>query len=132
MAADLLLANDAGEQFPKLFYQTLDNNRQHLPGFYTDGSTVVWNGNLYKGTRAVVEFYSSLPNSNHMLLSVDCQPMRGQQSGEAKLLVSCAGQVTFGGKNLTPSDFTHQFILQHEGEIWKVASETFRCNIEQN
>ena len=28
MAAGLLLANDAGEQFPKLFYQTVDNNRQ--------------------------------------------------------------------------------------------------------
>ena len=28
MSADLMLAGDAGDQFPKLFYSTLDNNRQ--------------------------------------------------------------------------------------------------------
>ena len=51
--------------------------------------------------------------------------------GDPLLLVSCAGQVTFGGHG-NPSAFTHQFILNREGEIWKVTSETFRCKVGQN
>lgn len=50
--------------------------------------------------------------------------------GEPRLLVSCAGQVTFGAQT-DSSAFAHTFILQRGGDVWKIASETFRCNVEQ-
>ena len=66
---------------------------QHLIGFYTDASTLVWNGNVHKGTRAIAGFYCALPNSTHSLLSVDCQPLKGTSTCGFIIHLSFAGRL---------------------------------------
>ena len=93
-----------------------------MSGLYSDNSLVVWNGNANSGAGNIMNFYQSLPGTVHRIFSFDCQPVLTSSS---TVLISCKGAVKFDGQ---PSEqrFSQDFLLNKEGEVWKVGSDCFR------
>ena len=50
---------------------------QVISGFYSDTSMLVWNGHTKTGVADISAFYQSLPSTEHMVISFDCQPVAG-------------------------------------------------------
>ncbi len=47
-----------------------------MGSLYKESSTVIWNGNVVKGTLSmIVEFLKALPPSTHNIESIDCHPI---------------------------------------------------------
>ena len=69
-------------------------------------------------------FYQSLPTSEHSLLSYDCQPvMDGSQTGQSNVMVVCQGVVRYSGHGgEQTSNFSQNFLLTKQGEVWKTAA----------
>ncbi|KHJ89963.1 nuclear transport factor 2 domain protein [Oesophagostomum dentatum] len=111
--------------FTKIFYDAMDRKRDKINYLYCDsGSTLVWNGNPVSGSDNIFRFISSLPETDHHLVSVDVQQINAGLPGSPDLLtVTTAGNVTLGG---TMHGFTHTFILMVEDGKYKVRSERFR------
>lgn len=70
-----------------------------------------------------MDFYQSLPGSNHRIVSFDCQPVL--PSSISTVLISCMGMVKFDGES-AEKKFSQYFLLKKEGEVWKVGSDCFR------
>ena len=94
-----------------------------MSGLYSDKSLVIWNGNTKSGAVDIMSFYQSLPGTNHHISSFDCQPVLTSSSA---VLVSCKGSVKFDGKPTEEQRFSQDFLLNKEGEVWKVGSDCFR------
>ena len=75
MADTVSVVAEGGDQFAKMFYSSLDTNRQDLKHLYHDESKVVWNGQPLLGREKVSAFLIELPPSRHELSSLDCQPV---------------------------------------------------------
>lgn len=69
-----------------------------------------------------MSFYQSLPGTSHRVLSYDCQPVL---SSTSTVLISCKGMVKFDGET-SERRFSQDFLLNKEGEVWKVGSDCFR------
>ncbi|XP_065886268.1 NTF2-related export protein 1-like isoform X1 [Dysidea avara] len=80
---------EAGETFYKLFYEHLDKKRNLMSHFYSDDSVVLWNGNAYTGSSSITSFYQALPSSEHVLHSVDCQPVSEVTGEQSTVIVTC-------------------------------------------
>mmetsp|Transcript_38211 Transcript_38211/g.82813 ORF Transcript_38211/g.82813 Transcript_38211/m.82813 type:complete len:98 (+) Transcript_38211:115-408(+) len=63
------------DQLQELFYEKFDKSREEVFGAYRAVSKVVWNGNQVKGDQAIATFLRTLPESEHRLTSMDCQPI---------------------------------------------------------
>jgi len=102
---------------------------------------VLWNGNAYTGSSAITSFYQALPTSEHVLHSVDCQPVSGRKriqipfnctvfleiTGEqSTVIVTCEGEVQYEGSNNHWEIFSHHFVLKKIGDVWKIVNDTFR------
>ncbi|KAI8483860.1 NTF2- export protein 2 [Branchiostoma belcheri] len=119
----------AGEEFSKVFYETFDKRRHVLNKLYLDTANVVWNGNVVKGPQEITKFHDNLPHSEHTLITLDCQPLPDEATqGQATVLVTTSGTVKFEGNNTMR--FTQNFTLTNQGNVWKVASDCFRCQEE--
>lgn len=97
---------------------------QLISGFYSDSSLLVWNGHTKSGVVDITNFYQSLPGSEHALLTFDCQPVADGQ-GQTTVLVVCGGLVKFDGQD-NEENFSQNFLLSKQGEVWKVGSDCFR------
>ncbi|KHJ87761.1 nuclear transport factor 2 domain protein [Oesophagostomum dentatum] len=108
--------------FTKIFYDAMDRKRDKINYLYCDsGSTLVWNGNPVSGSDNIFRFISSLPETDHHLVSVDVQQINAGLPGSPDLLtVTTAGNVTLGG---TMHGFTHTFILMVEDGKYKMEFE---------
>ena len=93
-----------------------------MSGLYSEASLVIWNGNAQSGVGRIVQFYQSLPGTTHKVMSLDCQPVL---SSSSTVLISCKGAVMFDGED-TEKRFSQDFLLNKEGEVWKVGSDCFR------
>ncbi|RCN31805.1 nuclear transport factor 2 domain protein [Ancylostoma caninum] len=104
--------------FTKIFYDAMDRKRDKINYLYCDsGATLVWNGNPVSGCDNIFKFISSLPETDHHLVSVDVQRVNAGLPGSPDLLtVTTAGNVTLGG---TMHGFTHTFILMVEDGKYK-------------
>ncbi|KAK6009671.1 nuclear transport factor 2 domain protein [Ostertagia ostertagi] len=104
--------------FTKIFYDAMDRKRDKINYLYCEsGSTLVWNGNPVSGCDNIFKFISSLPETDHHLVSVDVQRVNAGLPGSPDLLtVTTAGTVTLGG---TVHAFTHTFILMVEDGKYK-------------
>ena len=104
---------------------------------------MLWNGNAYTGSSQISAFYQALPPSEHVLHSVDCQPVPGNWNmyvtrctcnifllditGEqSTVIVTCEGEVQYEGSNSQSEIFSHHFVLKKVGDVWKVINDTFR------
>lgn len=71
-------ASKAGEDFAKLFYETLEKRRHLLGNLFLDTANLVWNGNPHSGKTDISRFYESLPACETELVAIDAQPIRGE------------------------------------------------------
>ncbi|KAK6729489.1 hypothetical protein RB195_006498 [Necator americanus] len=96
----------------------MDRKRDKINYLYCDsGATLVWNGNPVSGCDNIFKFISSLPETDHHLVSVDVQRVNSGLPGSLDVLtVTTAGNVTLGG---TMHGFTHTFILMVEDGKYK-------------
>ncbi|XP_046854003.1 NTF2-related export protein 2-like [Xenia sp. Carnegie-2017] len=115
----------SGEEFINLYYETFDKRRHVLSKLYTDTSEIVWNGHHVKGFDGLNEYFASLPASAHHVHAVDCQPVSEKVSpGSTTIAVFVDGTVSYDdGK---PKIFSQNFVLNAEGDVWKVVSDCFR------
>lgn len=95
---------------------------QVMSGLYSDASLAIWNGNTQSGASNIMNFYQSLPGTVHKVQSLDCQPVL---SSSNTVLISCKGTVKFDGE-ASEKRFSQDFLLNKEGEVWKVGSDCFR------
>jgi NTF2-related export protein 1/2 len=93
-----------------------------MSGLYSDTSLVIWNGNTQSGAANIMNFYQSLPGTVHRVQSLDCQPIL---SSVSTILITCMGMVKFDGE-AAEKRFSQDFLLNKEGEVWKVGSDCFR------
>jgi len=120
------LACSTAENFSKLFYDKMDNKRHTIAKMYMETATASWNGNKVEGSTDIQKFYQDkLPKTDHMLTSLDAQPVGSAFVGsQTTILVSVAGNVSFQGMKHKP--FQQIFLLTARGDHWKVATDTFR------
>ncbi|XP_064478695.1 NTF2-related export protein 2-like [Ornithodoros turicata] len=132
MAADVVSqkeraeqATKAGEDFAKLFYETLEKRRHLLANLFLENATVLWNGNVFNNKADIGKFYESLPACEAQLICVDSQPIWNEfVQGQTTIHVAAVGQVKYTGKSWTP--FTESFVLTAQGTVWKLVVDTFR------
>jgi len=118
-------AIQAGEQFCDLYYDILDTKRHQLSKLYTTSSTEIWNGNPHQGETKILEFINNLPPSEHVIHSLDCQPvLEIVTPGRTTVLVTVEGTVSFN--NEKPRYFNQNFMLTAVDNVWKIASDCFR------
>eukprot|EP00118_Oscarella_pearsei_P004360 m.18517 g.18517 ORF g.18517 m.18517 type:complete len:137 (+) comp27673_c0_seq3:339-749(+) len=122
-------ASSAGQEFVKIFYDTIDKKKHLIAHLYTSMSSVVWNGNSSTGVEAVTSFLQSLPSSSHVLTSLDCHPIPEVASpGQTSILVATEGMVKYEGNKERP--FSQNFILTSQSGVWKIVSDCFRFTDE--
>lgn len=112
----------AASKFTKLFYDAVDRKRNKMNFLYTEGATLVWNGNVIQGTDAIAKFFEQLPHSSHSISSLDCQFLDGSDPTHP-LVVLSVGTVILGQM---AHAFTQTFILILDDEKYKIISDRFR------
>ncbi|XP_077536455.1 NTF2-related export protein 1-like [Haemaphysalis longicornis] len=118
-------AAKAGEEFARLFYETLEKRRHLVGNLFLDAANLVWNGNPHNSKEAIGKFYESLPSCHAELHFVDAQPIRDEfVQGQTTVHVAAAGQIKFSGKRWVP--FSESFVLTAQNKVWKVVVDTFR------
>jgi len=104
--------------------------------FFKDSSLVVWNGIPASGLENIHKLYTTMvPTTNHEVQVLDCQPLGviGPVPGEASLLVTASGEVTYGPKRLQYA-FHHSFVLERDptkadkGNFYYIVSQTCRSH----
>ncbi|GHJ90015.1 hypothetical protein NliqN6_6417 [Naganishia liquefaciens] len=92
---DVHVASSAAIHFIKAFYQSMDNVVERLPllaRFYSDRSTMIWNGTKATGMSEIGALIKDVPPSRTDPLSVDCHPIAG--TPYPRLLITVQGLVT--------------------------------------
>ncbi|KAI5449697.1 hypothetical protein NCC49_004158 [Naganishia albida] len=92
---DVEIASTAAIHFVKAFYKSMDNVVERLPllgRFYTDRSTLIWNGTKATGLMEIGDLLKDVPPSHNEILSVDCHPIAGTPF--PRLLVTVQGSAT--------------------------------------
>ncbi|XP_060554371.1 NTF2-related export protein 2-like isoform X1 [Ruditapes philippinarum] len=118
-------ACQAGEEFSKLYYDTIDKKRHLLTKLYQDSGEATWNGNNLKGKEAILKFFTDLPTSEHKVESLDCHPLSGSISGgQITIIVKTYGTVKYPNNSLKA--FHQSFILTSQNNVWKIISDNFR------
>ncbi|KAL1456304.1 hypothetical protein WDU94_001046 [Cyamophila willieti] len=115
-----------GEQFTKLYYESMDKKRSVMGKLYKDEDSVLsWNGYGTKGSEAIVKYISELPSCDHELKSMDIQLLPDEAApNQIAYLISTAGTVRY--KNMKKTAFNQNFIISAEGTKWKIISDVFR------
>ncbi|KAJ1362001.1 hypothetical protein KIN20_021407 [Parelaphostrongylus tenuis] len=113
------------KNFTTIFYDAMDRKRDKINYLYCDNAaTLVWNGNAVSGCDSIFKFISSLPETDHHLVSVDVQRVNtGLPQSTEVLTIHTAGSVVIGG---AVHGFTHTFVLTLEDDKYKILSERFR------
>jgi NTF2-related export protein 1/2 len=127
------LSCKAAETFVKsIFYEIFDSKRAEIHRVYREQSIVCWNGRPLGGLSTIVNFFQSLPTTQHVIESFDCQlmPIPGQDALNS-IMIEVVGKVSYAkGK---PQSFSQTFILTRDpianidgGRQYFVASDIFR------
>ncbi|XP_050417400.1 NTF2-related export protein 1 [Patella vulgata] len=118
------LASQAGEEFYQLFYDTVDKKRHLLKKLYEESATCVWNGNTFKGATDIVQFYESLPITQHNITSINAVPLlESLTPGQTTIVVTVFGTVKYDKQT---KSFYQNFTLSSHSTVWKIISDVFR------
>ena len=121
-------ATELAGQVSRVYYDSYDRKRHLLKSLYTPDSTVVWNGNCYKGQAAIHEFVMKLPSTHHEINTLDCQPIvtACNPGTDTAILVVCEGKVKLG-TDRKRREFSQNFIMSSnaDGKL-KIVSDCFR------
>jgi len=122
------LALTAAQEFAKLFHETFDKRRQNIGRLYQEEAEVVWNGNPYKGREKIVEFFNSLPSSQHTIVGMDTQPIIAvtNHTGTSTIIITFCGNARY--KNQKEDKCFSQTVLlaSQEDNKWKLVSDNYR------
>ncbi|KAJ8723896.1 hypothetical protein PYW07_007876 [Mythimna separata] len=91
-------ACETAEEFTKIFYKQVDNNRHLSSKLYLDTGLLVWNGNGINGNDKIQKFLMDLPASNHVLKTLDAQPISENLVSNklTYLIQACGDLINFG------------------------------------
>ena len=121
-------ATDLAGQVSRVYYNTYDRERHRLKSLYMPTSTVVWNGNCYKGQEQINDFFMKLPSTQHEINTLDCQPIvtACTPGTDTAILVVCEGKVRLG-TDRRRREFSQNFIMSsnEDGKL-KIVSDCFR------
>ena len=91
------MSNDLAKQFLQYYYNTIMNDRNQLINFYTDGSTMTYNGSVFKGLKEISEKVESF-SFQKIEYRIDNQDVQdGPIPGS--LLVFVTGALQMDGEN---------------------------------
>lgn len=124
--AEVREATRIGEQFTKVYYESMDKKRNVMAKLYKDEDAVLsWNGHGSKGADAIVKYIFELPPCDHELCSLDVQRIAPDAvQNQIAYLISTSGKVRY--KGMRKAGFNQNFIISAEGSKWKIISDVFR------
>ncbi|XP_019878504.1 NTF2-related export protein [Aethina tumida] len=119
------LACRTAEEFTKLYYQTIDHRRHLMSRLYLDTGLFSYNGNGASGNEMIQKFVIELPPSEHMVVTLDAQPISDTVvNGQLTFVIQTSGTVKY---QTNPSqNFQQNFIITAQGDKWKIVSDCFR------
>nr|CAD7393448.1 unnamed protein product [Timema cristinae] len=141
------------EEFTKLYYESVDRKRHAhahiysavigspykrvrrklklgnfyglMSRYYLDTGVLVWNGNGTIGKEMIQKFFEELPSSEHVIGSLDSQPVLDSiVSSQLTCVIQVSGFVRFQDNVSKP--FQQSFMITAEGDKWKIACDNFR------
>lgn len=111
--------------FTKVYYDSLDKKRHQMSRLYMDNAIAVWNGNEVIGKDNIQQFFISLPDIEHTVISYDAQPIIDETvSNQQTLLLIVAGTIRI--RRNIPKPFQQTFMITAEGGKWKIVRDCFR------
>lgn len=111
--------------FTKVYYDSLDKKRHQMSRLYMDNAIAVWNGNDVCGKDNIQQFFVSLPDLEHTVLTYDVQPIIDETvSNQQTLLLIVAGTIRIKQKVSKP--FQQTFMITAQGDKWKIVRDNFR------
>ncbi|XP_051163495.1 NTF2-related export protein [Leptopilina boulardi] len=114
-----------GEEFTKVYYESLDKRRHLISKLYLDTATMIWNGNGVDGKDAIQKFWIELPSSDHNIITLDAQPITGPAvANQLTFLLKVSGMAKYQDKS--PRPFNQNFLITAIGDKWKIVSDCFR------
>jgi len=123
-----ITAFTAAEEFANLYHKTFDTRRQAIGKVYQDQATLVWNGNPYKGNEEIVNFFNTLPSSDHQVEAMDTQPLVaslvGLEAANSTIMITFYGKVKF--KEVPTKVFNQTVLLAALDNKWKIVSDNYR------
>lgn len=129
-------ACNTAEEFTKLYYKNMDKSRHVISKLYMDTGVLVWNGNGMTGDDRIQKFILELPASEHVLNTLDAQPIVDSSiSSQQTLLIQVSGTVrftdyqvsgTFKYTDKLEKSFQQTFMITAQGDKWKIVSDCFR------
>ncbi|XP_041970051.1 NTF2-related export protein [Aricia agestis] len=122
-------ACETAEEFTRVFYKQVDNSRHLTSKLYLQTGLLVWNGNGINGSDNIQKFLMDLPASNHVLKTLDAQPI-SENLGYNKLtyLIQACGDVTYQNDDVK-KPFQQTFLIVAVDGKWKIASDCFRLQV---
>jgi NTF2-related export protein 1/2 len=84
------------QNFYRQFFKALDGYRQNLGQFLRNDSAIVWNGNPIGGVDAFLQMYSTMPITQHEVLSFNCHPLPNGNAEMINMMLDTSGKVKFG------------------------------------
>nr|CAD7571616.1 unnamed protein product [Timema californicum] len=98
---------------------------QLMSRYYLDTGVLVWNGNGTIGKEMIQKFFEELPSSEHVIGSLDSQPVLDSiVSSQLTCVIQVSGFVRFQDNVSKP--FQQSFMITAEGDKWKIACDNFR------
>lgn len=121
-------ACNTAEEFTKLYYKNMDKSRHVISKLYMDTGVLVWNGNGTTGDERIQKFILELPASEHVLNTLDAQPIVDSSiSSQQTLLIQVSGTVRYTDyQDKQEKSFQQTFMITAQGDKWKIVSDCFR------
>jgi NTF2-related export protein 1/2 len=91
---------------------------------YMDNGLLVWNGNGFNGNVAIQKFYREVPTTEHILTTIDAQPIIDQSAGSETFLIQTSGTVKIDGKR--SKAFQQTFTITQFQSKYKIVTDCFR------
>lgn len=114
-----------GEEFTKMYYETMDKRRHMLSRLYMDSAVLSWNGNGVQGNDGIQKYYIELPATDHKVITQDSQPIIAPCVGDQPaFMIQVTGHVRYQAK--VPKTFQQNFIITAIADKWKVVTDCFR------
>lgn len=111
--------------FTRVYYDSLNNKRHLMSRLFLDNAIAVWNGNEVIGKDNIQQFFISLPDIEHTVLTYDVQPVIDETiSNQQTLLLVVAGTIRI--KRQTSKPFQQTFMITAQGDKWKIVRDCFR------
>uniref|UniRef100_A0A7E4ZZD4 NTF2-related export protein n=1 Tax=Panagrellus redivivus TaxID=6233 RepID=A0A7E4ZZD4_PANRE len=110
----------AAKLFSKLYFETLDNQREKTVHLYGNDCLLLFNGNRYVGGAAINEFWTNtFPPSLHTITN---HTFNGTEE-LGMLIIMHSGNVVCDGKNHM---FSQVINCTKEGDQWKILADDYR------